>query len=175
MNPNLILSTVTNHALAANSKGWNIGKCNSDETHSYFKGVWPYWLDKSIAVQNTFKLDGMWVLTAPNMSGKSTIMRSTAAAALLSSCGLCSPLEEGHIKCFDNIFVRGASADVPTEGKSAFGSEMNDIAQMLRQCGSESLIMVDEIGRGTSPKDGTSLAGAVLEEIASRGITGKIM
>lgn len=172
---NLILSTVTNHALAANSKGWNIGKCNSDETHSYFKGVWPYWLDKSIAVQNTFKLDGMWVLTAPNMSGKSTIMRSTAAAALLTSCGLCSPLEEGHIKCFDNIFVRGASADVPTEGKSAFGSEMNDIAQMLRQCGSESLIMVDEIGRGTSPKDGTSLAGAVLEEIASRGITGKIM
>ena len=94
--------------------------------------------------------------------------------ALLTTCGLCAPVEKGtSMKRFDRIFVRGASADVPSEGKSAFGAEMGDIASLLRQCGTNSLIFVDEIGRGTSPKDGTCLAGAVLEEIADLGMTGK--
>ena len=115
----------------------------------------------------------MWILTAPNMSGKSTLMRSTAAAALLTACGLCAPLGPGSkVRRFDTLFVRGASADVPTEQKSAFGAEMGDIAAMLRCCGDRSLVFVDELGRGTSPRDGTRLAGAVLEAIASSGMSG---
>ena len=116
-------------------------------------------MDRSESVANTFALDGLFLLTAPNMSGKSTLMRSTAAAALLTSCGLCAPLDPGsYVKRFDNIFVRGASADIPTESKSAFGAEMGDIAALLRACGEGSLVFVDELGRGTSPKDGVSHA-----------------
>lgn len=90
------------------------------------------------------------------MAGKSTIMRSAAAAALLSVCGLCSPVGPGtKIRKFDHLFLRGASADIPSENKSAFGAEMGDIAAMLRVCGGRSLVFVDELGRGTSPKDGT--------------------
>ena len=107
------------------------------------------------------------------MSGKSTLMRATAAASLLSNCGLCAPLGPGStVQRFDNIFVRGASADVPTEGKSAFGAEMGDVAALFRSCGEKSLVFVDELGRGTSPKDGTCLAGAVLEAMAKAGMSG---
>jgi len=65
-----------------------------------------------------------------------------------------------------------ASADVPTEDKSAFGAEMGDVAALLRSCGERSLVFVDEIGRGTSPKDGTSLAGAILEKMAESYMSG---
>jgi hypothetical protein len=100
-------------------------------------------------------------------------MRSTAAAALLIASGLCAPVGKGSfIRRFDSLFVRGASADVPTEDKSAFGSEMGDVACILRSCGNRSLVFVDEIGRGTSPTDGTSLAGAILENMAERGMSG---
>ena len=101
------------------------------------------------------------------------MMRSTAAAALLISSGLCAPVLEGsEIRRFDSLFVRGASADIPTENKSAFGAEMADVSSLLRTCGSQSLVFVDEIGRGTSPRDGTSLAGAILEKMAETGMSG---
>lgn len=79
-------------------------------------------------------------------------MRSMAAAALLSCCGLCAPLKStSSLRRFDSIYVRGASSDVPSENKSAFGAEMEDIAALFRTCGDRSLIAVDELGRGTSP------------------------
>ena len=115
----------------------------------------------------------MILLTAPNMSGKSTLMRSTAAAALLTVCGLCAPLSsQSKIPRFDTLFLRGASADVPTEDKSAFGAEMGDLAALFRCSGQKSLVFVDELGRGTSPRDGTRLAGAVLESMAGSGMSG---
>ena len=174
---NLILSTLFYHAVKATSLGWCIANTiepNQDvDTAGYFRSVWPYWMERSEAVKNTFDLNGMWVLTAPNMSGKSTIMRSTAAAALLSVCGLCAPLQQGsQIRRFDHIFVRGASSDIPSEQKSAFGAEMADVAALLRCCTSKSLVFVDELGRGTSPRDGTRLSGAVLEAMASAGMSG---
>ncbi len=171
---NLILSTATNHAAMANHLGWNLAKISSNNTADiyHFQNLWPYWMDKSESVLNTFNLNGMFLLTAPNMSGKSTIMRSTAAAALLTNCGLCAPIEGGSSPRFDNIFVRGASSDIPIENKSAFGAEMQDISALLRACGDESLVFVDELGRGTSPSDGTALAAAVLEEMASKGMKG---
>jgi len=174
---NLILSTAANHAANSNALGWNSAVTYEPEYNGMSAGhvrdVWPYWMDRSEAVSNSFDMDGLFLLTAPNMSGKSTLMRSTAAASLLSNCGLCAPLGPGStIPRFDNIFVRGASADIPTEGKSAFGAEMGDIAALLRSCGKKSLVFVDELGRGTSPKDGTCLAGAVLEAMAKAGMSG---
>ena len=174
---NLILSTAFYHAMKATALGW----CMADtfepseeiDTAGHFRSVWPYWMERSDAVKNTFDLNGMWVLTAPNMSGKSTIMRSTATAALLSVCGLCAPLQQGsQVRRFDHIFVRGASSDVPSEQKSAFGAEMADVAALLRCCTSKSLVFVDELGRGTSPRDGTRLSAAVLEAMASAGMSG---
>ena len=74
-----------------------------------FQGVWSYWMERSESVSNAFDLDGLFLLTAPNMSGKSTLMRSTAAAALLINCGLCAPVSGGSaVRRFDSIFVRGA-------------------------------------------------------------------
>ena len=177
---NLILSTASLHATKANKLGWSMAKTYSRASEHALKnkagkfvGLWPYWMDKSEAISNSFDLDGIFFLTAPNMSGKSTLMRSTGAVALLTSCGLCAPLcSDSEIRRFDNIFVRGASADVPTENKSAFGAEMGEIAALLRSCGHDSLVFVDELGRGTSPRDGTCIAAAVLESMAGAGING---
>ena len=173
---NLVLSTAAHHSANANALGWNqaaiVDSCENDQ-RARFNGLFPYWMASSESVSNSFTLDGLFLLTAPNMSGKSTLMRSTAAASLLTVCGLCAPLEAGsYVHRFDSVFVRGASADVPTESKSAFGAEMGDVAALMRACGEDSLVFVDELGRGTSPKDGTSLAGAVLEAMASAGMTG---
>ena len=102
---NLIVSTASNHAAQSNQAGWNIGKnpahpniemSTNEETLNgniagHFTSLWPYWMDKSEAVLNSFELNGLFLLTAPNMSGKSTIMRSTAAAALLTNCGFSAP------------------------------------------------------------------------------------
>ncbi|KAL9181559.1 hypothetical protein ACHAXT_010364 [Thalassiosira profunda] len=175
---NLILSTAAHHAASSNAKGWSTAAIYDDGAYSnstagHFNGVWPYWMHRSDSVSNSFDLDGLFLLTAPNMSGKSTLMRSTAAAALLINCGLCAPVDKGSaVRRFDSIFVRGASADVPTEDKSAFGAEMGDVAALLRSCGERSLVFVDEIGRGTSPKDGTSLAGAILEKMSEAHMSG---
>lgn len=150
-----------------------ISESHEKEERAYFSGLWPYWMNENHSVSNSFELSGLFVLTSPNMSGKSTLMRSTATAALLTACGLCAPLGRGSwIKHFDAIFVRGASADVPSEGKSAFGAEMGDIAALFRSCSGRSLVFVDELARGTSPRDGTSLAGAVLEEMALKQLSG---
>ncbi len=177
---NLILSTAFHHAVKATNAQWQLANTiedtNDDDdilSGAHFVDVFPYWMHKSKAVTNTFDLSSMILLTAPNMSGKSTLMRSTAAAALLTVCGLCAPLSSSStIPRFDTLFLRGASADVPTEDKSAFGAEMGDLAALFRCSGHKSLVFVDELGRGTSPRDGTRLAGAVLETMAESGMSG---
>ena len=175
---NLALSAAFHHAVKATQLRWHLAETvepvgGENNEPARLVNLWPYWMPRSQAVTNTFDLDGLFLLTAPNMSGKSTLMRSTAAAALLTVCGLCAPLEEGsRIPRFDTLFLRGASADVPAEDKSAFGAEMGDIAALMRCCGSRSLVFVDELGRGTSPRDGTRLAGAVLEAMAKREMNG---
>lgn len=174
----LVLSTAYHHAVKANKSKWALAKIiESKKTLSsvdtYYDEVFPYWMNRPKAVSNTFHLNSMILLTAPNMSGKSTLMRSAAAASLLSVCGLCAPLSpNSRIPRFDTLFLRGASSDVPTEDKSAFGAEMEDLAALFRCSGSKSLVFVDELGRGTSPKDGTTLAGAVLEKMGMSGMSG---
>ena len=175
---NLIMATASQHAAKSNVLGWSMAQVvdrdsQSGDVAGIFSRVWPYWMDSSSAVSNTFNMDGMFLLTAPNMSGKSTVMRATAAAALLSSCGLCAPLQsDSIIRRFNNIFVRGASSDIPAENLSAFGAEVLDISALLRCCSMDSLVFVDELGRGTSPRDGTSIAAAVVEAMAQRGMSG---
>jgi hypothetical protein len=143
----------------------------------------PYWLDKRAAVTNNIDLNGQWLLSGANMSGKSTLLRSVTAAALLANCGLAAPIQydsgadDNHnddreykipIPRLDGYFLRTNGSDCPSEGLSAFALEADDMRILLRDLTSRSLAAIDELGRGTSPQEGAAIVGAMLEEFDKR-------
>ena len=139
------------------------------------EGLVPFWmrLDGAETVPNSFDIDGLVLLTGPNMAGKSTVLRSVAALALLAQCGLHAPAISAQVPRLDSLIVRMASTDSPVEGLSSFAVEMLEIKSMLSSCTAGSLIMVDELGRGTEASHGTAIGGAVVEaldECGARGI-----
>lgn len=108
------------------------------------------------------------IITGPNMAGKSTYMRQVALLVLMAQTGSFIPAREASITPVDRIFTRvGASDDLST-GQSTFMVEMNEVAQILKYASNRSLIILDEIGRGTSTFDGMSIARAVIEYIKER-------
>ena len=118
-----------------------------DQRSLVLTSLTPYWLNRLTSTRNDVALHGsIHLLTAPNMSGKSTIMRAILTAALLANCGLFVPATHAIVPRFDNFFLRSASYDIPSEGKSAFALEMDDVRVMLRDCTHRSLVMLDEIG-----------------------------
>lgn len=103
------------------------------------------------------------LLTGPNMAGKSTLMRQVALISLLAQSGSYVPAESANLPLFDHIFTRIGASDALTEGLSTFMVEMKESAEILRKANSQSLVILDEIGRGTSTYDGLSLAQSILE------------
>ncbi|MBY0316512.1 MAG: DNA mismatch repair protein MutS [Bdellovibrionales bacterium] len=103
------------------------------------------------------------LLTGPNMAGKSTIMRQVAIAAILCQMGSYVPATSAELPLFDRIFTRIGASDFLTEGLSTFMVEMKETAEMLRESTEKSLVVLDEVGRGTSTYDGLSLAQSILE------------
>ena len=127
-------------------------------------------LDDAVFVPNDTLLDKdknrCAIITGPNMAGKSTYMRQTALITLLAQIGSFVPAKSAEISVCDAIFTRvGASDDLAT-GQSTFMVEMNEVSTILKNATENSLIILDEIGRGTSTFDGMSIARAVVEHIA---------
>ena len=122
-------------------------------------------------VPNDIRLDParrLVILTGPNMAGKSTVMRQVALIALLAQCGAFVPADHARIGCCDRIFVRVGASDDLARGQSTFMVEMSETAAILNQATDRSLILLDEIGRGTSTYDGLSIAWAVAEAVHDR-------
>ena len=112
------------------------------------------------------------VITGPNMAGKSTYMRQVALIVLMTQIGSFVPAKKADIGIVDRIFTRVAASDDLASGQSTFMVEMNEVANILRNATSKSLLVLDEIGRGTSTFDGLSIAWAVIEHISNRKILG---
>ncbi len=112
------------------------------------------------------------VITGPNMAGKSTYMRQVALIVLLTQIGSFVPAKKADIGIVDRIFTRVGASDDLASGQSTFMVEMNEVANILRNATPNSLLVLDEIGRGTSTFDGLSIAWAVIEHISNRKILG---
>lgn len=123
-------------------------------------------------VANDLRLDEkrrLCLITGPNMAGKSTILRQTAIICLLAQMGSFVPAREATLGLMDRIFSRVGASDNLAQGQSTFMVEMMETARILRQATKRSLVILDEIGRGTSTYDGLALAWAVVEELTRRG------
>ena len=129
-------------------------------------------LHGSLFVPNDVLLDNrenqIAIITGPNMAGKSTYMRQVALITIMAQIGCFVPAKTAHIGIVDGVYTRVGASDDLSAGQSTFMVEMSEVAEIMKNATSKSLLILDEIGRGTSTFDGMSIAHAVLEHIADR-------
>ncbi|MGN0370582.1 MAG: DNA mismatch repair protein MutS [Butyrivibrio sp.] len=133
-------------------------------------------IPNNMFVENDTYLDNeknrISIITGPNMAGKSTYMRQVALIVLMAQIGSYVPAKEADIGISDRIFTRVGASDDLASGQSTFMVEMTEVANILRNATSDSLLILDEIGRGTSTYDGLSIAWAVVEHISNPKLLG---
>jgi len=169
------LDVISTLAEVAHSNGWTRPSIAESRVISIIDGRHPI-VEASIPdgtfVPNDFVLDGtttsMVIITGPNMSGKSTIMRQVAIIVLLAHMGSFVPARQADIGITDAIYTRVGAMDDIAAGRSTFMVEMSEAAEMLSRATERSLLILDEIGRGTSTFDGVAIAWAIAEYIQDR-------
>lgn len=126
-------------------------------------------IDNNLFVPNDTLLDEknnlLQIITGPNMAGKSTYMRQVALITIMAQIGCFIPASQANISIVDKIFTRIGASDNLSQGESTFMVEMNEVANIVRESTSNSLLILDEVGRGTSTYDGLSIAWAIIEYI----------
>lgn len=169
-----IIDGLTNFAYIANANNYVRPTINKKDILSIEEGRHPVVessIDNNLFIPNDTYLDGdkdlIQIITGPNMSGKSTYMRQIAIITLLAQIGSFVPAKSANISIVDSIFTRIGASDNLAQGESTFMVEMNEVSNILKSASSKSLIILDEVGRGTSTYDGLSIAWAVVEHIAS--------
>jgi DNA mismatch repair protein MutS len=157
-------------ATVARMNQWCRPEINSSKQISISKARHPV-LDSSTFVPNDISMTSkqpFLLMTGPNMGGKSTYLRTVALLCILSQAGSFIPAQKAKIGLVDRIFTRVGASDDLMKGRSTFMVEMVEVAHILRNATSDSLILLDEVGRGTSTFDGLSLAWAVCEDVSNR-------
>ncbi len=166
-------------SIVAEKNHYTRPKLNSKGVIDIKKGRHPVvekMLDNKLFIDNDTFLDvknnRLSIITGPNMAGKSTYMRQVALITLMTQIGSFVPAESANVCVVDRIFTRVGASDDLASGQSTFMVEMNEVANILRNATSNSLLILDEIGRGTSTFDGLSIAWAVVEHIANTKLIG---
>ncbi|TVU15315.1 hypothetical protein EJB05_38829 [Eragrostis curvula] len=181
----IIAKALFGHVSEARRRGWmlptisSLSKdCNVEESSSEMDllGLFPYWLDinQGNAILNDVHMHSLFVLTGPNGGGKSSLLRSVCAAALLGICGLMVPAGSAVIPHFDSIMLHMKAYDSPADGKSSFQIEMSEIRSLVSRATDRSLVLIDEICRGTETAKGTCIAGSIIERLDNVGCLGII-
>jgi len=127
-------------------------------------------IEKKSFTANSIELKpgGCLLLTGPNMAGKSTLMRQVALLSIMAQSGFFVPASSAQLPVYEHLFTRIGASDMLAEGLSTFMVEMTETAEMLRKASAKSLLILDEVGRGTSTFDGMSLAQSILEHILTQ-------
>jgi len=163
-----LLDVLTTHSLNSQIQNYNKPKFNLDKTE-IIEGRNPIveeFVSNYIPNETNFnENDKVKIITGPNMSGKSTYLRQNGLIVILAQIGSFVPVKSANIKIYDRIFTRIGAHDELAEGHSTFMVEMIETANILNNVTSNSLVLLDEIGRGTSTYDGLAIAWAVIEEL----------
>ncbi len=173
------LDTIASLAFVAERNGYvrpSINQRGSIEIRDGRHPVVEKMMRDGLFIPNDTKLDGqknrVAIITGPNMAGKSTYMRQTALIVLMAQIGSFVPASSARIGLVDRIFTRVGASDDLASGQSTFMVEMTEVANILRNATKNSLLILDEIGRGTSTYDGLSIAWAVVEHISNPRLIG---
>ena len=163
-----VLSAFAKHA---RKHSWNRPDIKHDSTMEIVAGRHPVLEGDGRFVPNDISFDNsrkFLLLTGPNMGGKSTYLRQTALITILGQAGSFVPAEKARIGIVDRVFTRVGAHDDLRRGRSTFMMEMIEVAHILRRATPRSLILLDEVGRGTSTFDGLAIAWSVTEDISTR-------
>ncbi len=168
-----VLDCIGGLAKVASANGFTRPKLNNRGVISIREGRHPVVeavIEHQLFVPNDIEIDNrenmLHIITGPNMAGKSTFMRQTAIIVLLAQIGSFVPAKEADIGIVDRIFTRIGASDNLSQGESTFMVEMTEVSNILRYATKNSLLILDEVGRGTSTYDGLSIAWSVIEHIA---------